>query len=69
MNTSVISTKYQIVIPKEIRNHLKMLPGQKVTFISYDNRLELVPQNELKDLLGIFKGMDTTIEREEEDRI
>ncbi len=69
MNTAVISTKYQVVIPKEIRDSFKVFPGQRVKFISYDNRLEIVPLRDLKDLVGICEGMDTTFVREEEDRI
>jgi AbrB family looped-hinge helix DNA binding protein len=69
MNTATISTKYQVVIPKEIRNTLKILPGQRVKFICYDNRLEIIPLVDLKELVGIYEGMDTTIEREESDRI
>jgi AbrB family looped-hinge helix DNA binding protein len=69
MNTATISTKYQVVIPKSIRNTLKIFPGQKVTFICYDNHLEMIPLADLKELVGICDGMDTTIEREEADRI
>ena len=69
MNTATISTKYQVVIPREIRNNLKIHPGQKVKFIEYNNRLEIIPLIDLKDLVGICEGMDTKIEREEEDRI
>jgi AbrB family looped-hinge helix DNA binding protein len=69
MNTATISTKYQVVIPKEIRKTLKISPGQRVKFISYDNRLEIIPLVDLEDLVGICEGMDTSIEREETDRI
>jgi AbrB family looped-hinge helix DNA binding protein len=69
MNTAIISTKYQVVIPKEIRNSMKIKPGQKVKFIHYDNRLEIIPITDLKDLIGICEGMDPTFERDEEDRI
>ena len=69
MNTAVISTKYQVVIPKEIRKKLNIHAGQKVQFISYDNRLEIIPIKHLKDLVGICEGMDTSFERDDEDRL
>lgn len=68
MNTATISSKYQLVIPKEIREIMKFIPGQKVKFITYDNYLEIIPLIDLKNLVGICEGMDTNIEREE-DRI
>jgi len=38
-----ISPKYQVVIPKEIRNRLKLRPGQKMQIFQYDERIELIP--------------------------
>ena len=69
MDTSVISSKYQVVIPHEIRKNNKFLPGQKVKFIYYDDRLEIIPLVDLKNLIGICEGMDSTFVREEDDRI
>ena len=69
MNTATISSKYQLVIPKEIRDIMKFTPGQRVKFITYDNCLEIIPLIDLKNLVGICEGMDTNIERDDEDRI
>jgi AbrB family looped-hinge helix DNA binding protein len=69
MNTATISSKYQLVIPKEIRDIMKFIPGQKVKFITYNNYLEIIPLVDLRNLVGICEGMDTNIEREDEDRI
>lgn len=69
MDTATISTKYQIVIPQEIRNKFNIKPGQKIKFICYDNRLEIVPLIDLKELVGIFPNSDTTIDREDNERI
>ncbi|MCJ7796832.1 MAG: AbrB/MazE/SpoVT family DNA-binding domain-containing protein, partial [Thermoleophilia bacterium] len=42
METVTISPKYQVVIPKAIRESLELRPGQKVEAILYDRRIELV---------------------------
>jgi AbrB family looped-hinge helix DNA binding protein len=69
MNTATISTDYQVVIPQEIRKSLNIFPGQKVRFILYNKSIEIIPIVDIKSLWGIFKGIDTTIDRDEEDRI
>ena len=43
MQTVTVSPKFQVVIPKEIRESLKLIPGQKVQAILYGDRIELMP--------------------------
>jgi AbrB family looped-hinge helix DNA binding protein len=69
MDTATISSKYQIVIPREIREKWKVKPGQKVRLIIIGNRLEVVPVRDIKGARGFLKGMSSEIEREEEDRV
>lgn len=69
MDTATISSKYQVVIPRAIREKWNVKPGQKVRFIVYGNRLEIVPVRDLKTARGFLRGMSSDIEREEEDRI
>jgi AbrB family looped-hinge helix DNA binding protein len=69
MDTVTISPKYQVVIPRAIREKWNVKPGQKVRFIIYGNRLEIVPVRDIKSARGFLKGMSSTIEREEEDRV
>ncbi|MCX7755456.1 MAG: AbrB/MazE/SpoVT family DNA-binding domain-containing protein [Anaerolineales bacterium] len=69
MDTVTISPKYQVVIPRAIREKWNVKPGQKVRFIIYGNRLEIVPVRDIKEARGFLKGMSSTIEREEEDRV
>jgi len=69
MSTITVSPKYQIVIPKEARESLQIRPGQKVQVFVYDGRIELVPVMSDEEAYGFLEGMDTTIERDEEDRI
>lgn len=66
MNTVIVSSKYQIVIPKEIRDSIGLLAGTPLEIISYGRRIELVPIRPMKSLKGIFKGIDTKIERDED---
>ncbi len=68
MNMVTISPKYQVVIPKSIREVLKLKPGQKVQAIVYHNRIELIPIKAMKQMRGFISGIDTTVERED-DRI
>ena len=64
MNTVTLSPKFQVVIPKAIREILRLKPGQKIPAIVYQNRIELIPVKSAKDMRGFIKGIDTEIERE-----
>jgi len=69
MDTVTISSKYQVVIPRAIREKWNVKPGQKVRFIIYGNRLEIVPVRDIKSARGFLKGMSSIVERDEEDRV
>jgi AbrB family looped-hinge helix DNA binding protein len=64
METVTVSPKFQVVIPKEMREALKLTPGQKVQALLYENRIELIPVRPVKQMRGFLKGIDTTIVRE-----
>ncbi|HSP94336.1 MAG TPA: AbrB/MazE/SpoVT family DNA-binding domain-containing protein [Thermoanaerobaculia bacterium] len=64
MSAVTVSPKYQVVIPKEIRESLKIQPGQKVQVIAYGGRIELVPVRTLKRMRGFLKGIETRVRRE-----
>jgi len=64
MQTVTVSPKYQVVIPKEIRDALKLRPGQKMRVIEYDGRIEMIPDRDISELRGFLKGIDTDIRRE-----
>ena len=66
VETVTISPKYQVVIPKDIRNRLKLIPGQKVQAILYEDRIELIPVRPIKKMRGFLKGIDTEVPREED---
>ncbi len=67
MSTVTVSPKYQIVIPKEIRESLNIRPGQKLAVLKYEHRIELIPFEDIRSLRGLCRGMDTSGYREEED--
>jgi AbrB family looped-hinge helix DNA binding protein len=64
VETVTISPKFQVVIPKSIRERLGLSPGQKVQAIAYGDRIELIPVQPAKRLRGFLKGIDTTVPRE-----
>jgi AbrB family looped-hinge helix DNA binding protein len=68
MQTVTVSPKFQVVIPREVRESLHLRPGQKMQVIEYAGRIELIPERDIADLRGFLKGINTDFEREN-DRI
>lgn len=65
MKTTIkVSSKYQIVIPKWVREQMHLKPGTELTVVAFDGTMHLVPLRPLSEMEGAFEGMDTTIERE-----
>lgn len=64
MTTVTVSPKYQIVIPKEIREAMGIISRQKLQAMSYQGRIEVVPLKPMKEMKGFLKGIDTTVARE-----
>jgi AbrB family looped-hinge helix DNA binding protein len=69
MNSVTVSPKFQVVIPQKVREMLGVKAGQKMTVLAYDNRIVLIPTRPIQAARGSLKGMNTTVEREEEDRV
>jgi len=67
MHTATISSKYQVVIPREIREKFKLKPGQKIMFIPYNKTLRVVIVPPIEQARGLLKGIDADVQREEED--
>ena len=65
---TTISSKYQVVIPKPVRERLNLKPKQKLTVIEKDKMLILIPQASLEALRGIAAGAVTDDYREKKDR-
>lgn len=64
MNAVKLSPKYQVVIPREVRENLHLIPGQMMQVIAYGNRIELMPSRDIREMRGFLKGIDTTVSRE-----
>ena len=59
-----VSPKFQVVIPKSVRESLGSLPGQRLQIVQYGDRIELVPVREIGEMRGFLAGMDTGFERD-----
>ncbi len=64
MSVVLVSPKYQVVIPKVVREALNLQPGQRMQVIQYQNRIELVPLRPIQSARGFLRGIDTNVERE-----
>jgi AbrB family looped-hinge helix DNA binding protein len=64
MQTVTVSPKFQVVIPKLIRETMRLRPGQKLKIIEYEGRIELIPDRDISELRGFIKGINTEFERE-----
>jgi AbrB family looped-hinge helix DNA binding protein len=64
VSTVTVSSKYQVVIPKDVRERLQIQPGQKVEAFAIGGRIELVPVRPISEMRGFLRGMDPNFERE-----
>ena len=64
METVKVSSKYQIVIPRSVREAMDIRPGQEMQVVLYDSRIELLPVRDVRSLRGFLRGIDTSVERE-----
>ena len=69
MTTVTLSPKYQIVIPKALRESAGLKAGQALGMVYYNGHIHLVPVKSAKELQGSMKGIGSDPEREKEDRI
>jgi len=66
MQTVTVSPKFQVVIPKDIREAMRLRPGQKLKVIEYEGRIELIPDRDISELKGFLKGINTEFDREDD---
>ena len=64
MQAVKISPKFQVVIPREVREKMHLVAGQRMQVVAYGNRIELIPEREIADMRGFLQGIDTAVERE-----
>jgi AbrB family looped-hinge helix DNA binding protein len=67
MHATTISTKYQVVIPREVREQFGLKPGQKVVFIAHKKSLRVVIVPPIEEAEGFLEGIDTDVQREEDE--
>lgn len=64
MSIVTISSRYQVVIPKDVRERLRLKPGQKVQALPFKGRVELIPLEPIEAARGFVRGIDTSVPRE-----
>ena len=64
MERVTVSSKYQVVIPRAIRQSLGIQPGQKLQVVAYGSHIEFIPVRRMSQMRGFLKGIDTTVERD-----
>jgi AbrB family looped-hinge helix DNA binding protein len=69
MDAVTVSPKYQVVIPQKVREKMRVKPGQKMHVIAYDNMVVFIPVRPIQEARGSLKGINTHIERDEQDRV
>jgi AbrB family looped-hinge helix DNA binding protein len=66
VNTLTLSPKFQVVIPKHIREAMHLKAGTPMQVIQYGDHIEFIPVQPMQAARGMFKGMDTDFEREDD---
>ncbi len=69
MPQTVVSSKYQIVIPKEVRTKIDLEKGQILQVVVRNGVIMLIPDRPLAELRGFVKGMESSELRDKEDRL
>ena len=68
MDAVTVSPKYQIVIPRSVRERMNIHPGERMQVITLGDRIELIPVRPMRSMRGFLKGLDPRFERDKEDR-
>ena len=66
MPAVTVSPKFQVVIPREVRDSLQLHPGQKMQVIEYNGRIEMIPERDITELQGFLKGINPEFNREKD---
>lgn len=68
MEAVTVSPKFQVVIPRAVRERVHIRAGERLQVISFDDRIELVPVRPMRSMRGFLKGLDSRFVRDEDDR-
>ena len=66
MRAVTVSPKFQVVIPKDVRESMGIISGQKIQMLTYSNRIELIPIKPMSEMKGILRGIDTEVARDKD---
>ena len=66
MRTVKVSPKYQVVIPRELRESMGIRPGQRLRIFQYGDRIEFIPVRRMRDMRGFLKGLNTRVMRDKD---
>jgi AbrB family looped-hinge helix DNA binding protein len=69
METVTLSTKYQLVIPRRIRERMGLVPGTKLTVLEKGGVVYLVPERPIRSRRGLVRGTSPRGLREKKDRL
>ena len=64
MSEVIVSPKFQIVIPKSVRESVAITPGQRVQVIAHGDRIELVPLRPMRELRGSLEDISDSVDRD-----
>lgn len=68
MSIATLSVKFQLSIPKDIREAMHLKPGQQMSFLRVGKSLRLVPVGKFEDLFGMCKGANPDFVRDRSTR-
>ncbi len=66
MESVKISPKFQVVIPKKVRESTQLKHRQQMQVVEYGNRIELIPTRSVKSMRGFMKGINTEFKRDDD---
>ena len=66
MNTLTLSPKFQLVIPKHIRESMQLKAGMPMQVVQYGERIEFIPVRPMQAARGMLAGMNTNFDREDD---
>lgn len=69
MKPITVSPRFQIVLPKKVREQMDIKAGQKMHVIAYDNIITLIPARSIQEARGSLKNINTVVVRDDVDRI
>ena len=69
MEAVKVSRRYQVVIPRSVRERMCLRPGERLQVICFDDRIALIPIRPMRQMRGFLKGLDSNFQREEEVRV